>query len=116
MSLLLRFFGTVAAVILVIHFVPGVSTSGAWQTILLIAFAWSVISLTVKPVIHLFALPITMLTLGLFSLIINALLFWLMAAIVPGFYVSGFIPALFGSALLAIFSGIIHALVKPRRA
>ena len=114
MSILLRFLGTLAAVILTIHLVPGVSAPGGWATILLVALVWSAISLTIKPVLHLLTLPITILTLGLFSLLINAFLFWLLAVIVPGFVVSGFVPALVGSIALAIFNWLIHTVVKPR--
>ncbi len=114
MHVLLKYLGTVAAVILTIHLVPGISAIGGWLTILLVALVWSAVSLTLKPVLHLLALPITLLTLGLFSLVINALLFWLVAVIVPGFIVEGFIPALIGSVVLSIVSSVIHALIKPR--
>ena len=110
----MRYVGTVAAVIVTILLVPGVSAPGGWRTILLVALVWSAISFTIKPILHLLALPITILTLGLFSLIINALLFWFMAALVPGFVVAGFAPALIGSVVLSIVISVIHALTKPR--
>jgi len=68
---------------------------------------WSVIITVIKPILHVLALPITIITLGLFTFVINALLFWAMEFIVPGFSVEGFIPALLGSVVLSVISGLI---------
>ena len=114
MSILLKFLGTAAAVFLTIHIVPGISSEGGLVTVFLVALAWSAISLIIKPVLHLLALPITILTFGLFALVLNAFLFWAMAAVVPGFSVDGFMPALLGSIALSIISWFIHSIFKPR--
>src|SRR3989344_2171514 len=98
MNILLRYLGTVAAVFL---------------TILLVALVWSVITMVIRPTLALLTLPITIITLGLFSLVLNALLFWLMEAIVPGFTVDGFFPALLGAVVLSILSWLIHSIFKP---
>ncbi len=113
MNILLRYLGTAAAVILTIYLVPGVAAPGGWVTVFLVALVWSAISLTIKPLLHLLALPITILSFGIFALIINALLFWLVAVLVPGFVVSGFLPALFGSIVLSILNWLIHSVFKP---
>ena len=113
MNILLRYLGTVAAVFLTIHFVPGVNAEGGWLTILLVALVWSVITMVIRPTLALLTLPITIITLGLFSLVLNALLFWLMEAIVPGFTVDGFFPALLGAIVLSILSWLIHSVFKP---
>lgn len=112
MNMLLKFLGTAAAVFLTINIVGGLSVTGGWVTILLIALVWSAVSLVIKPVLHILALPITILTFGLFALVINALLFWLVAAIVPGFSVHGFVPALLGSIVLSILNWLIHSIFK----
>lgn len=114
MNMLLKFLGTAAAVFLTINIVPGISSEGGWVTVFLVALVWSAISLIIKPILHVLALPITILTFGLFALVLNALLFWAMAAVVPGFVVEGFIPALLGSIVLSIVSWLIHAVFKPR--
>ena len=114
MRLLVRYLCTVVAVILTVYLVPGVSAPGGWETVFIVALVWSAISLVIKPVLHILTLPITILTFGLFALILNALLFWLMAAIVPGFVVSGFFPALFGAIVLSILNWLIHAAFKPQ--
>src|SRR3990167_1866667 len=110
MKMLLSDLGTVAAVFLTIYFVPGVIAEGGWLTILLVALAWSVITMVIRPVLALLTLPITIITLGLFSLVLNALLFWLMEAIVPGFTVDGFFPALLGAVVLSILSWLIPSI------
>src|SRR3989344_6525422 len=107
MSILLRYLGTVAAVILTIYLVPGVDAPGGWVTVFLVALVWSAISFTIKPILHILALPITILTFGIFALVVNALLFWLVAVLVPGFVVSGFLPALLGSIVLSVLAWLI---------
>lgn len=114
MHILLRYLGTVAAVFLTISLVPGIAAPGGAVAIFLMALVWSAISLTIKPILQVLALPITILTFGIFALVLNALLFWLVAAIVPGFAIQGFIPALIGSVLLSVLNWLIHALLTPR--
>ena len=108
MSFIIHFFGIAVAVYLTVNIVPGISVTGGWMTMLLLALVWSVIMTVIKPVLQLLALPITILTLGLFYFIVNALLFWAMALIVPGFAVAGFLPALLGSVVLSVLSWLIH--------
>lgn len=113
MGTLLRYFGTVAAVVLTVRLVPGIivsdSTLGSsWITILLVALVWSVIVEIIKPVLTILTLPITVITFGLFSFVVNALLFWAITLIVPGFAIAGFWPALLGALVLSILSWLIH--------
>ena len=108
MHFLFRYLAIVAAVYLTVNLVPGIAVTGGWPTDLLIALVWSVIITVIKPVLNILSLPITVITLGLFSLVVNALLFWAMTWIVPGFFVTGFLPALLGSIVLSIFSWLIE--------
>ena len=112
MKILLRYLGTVAAVLLTIHLVSGISAGGSWTTILLVALVWSVISMVIKPVLHILTLPITFLTLGLSSLLINTLLFWAMTLVVPGFVVTGFLAAFLGALVLSLFNWFIHLVIS----
>lgn len=107
MKTILSYLGTVGAVLLTVNLVPGISVSGGWVTILLVALVWSVIVMVIKPVLSILTLPITIITLGLFSFVLNALLFWAMTLIVPGFVVSGFLPALLGALVLSILTWLI---------
>jgi putative membrane protein len=111
MHTVLRYLGTVAAVYLTVTLVPGVSVSGGWITILLVALVWSVITMVIRPVLKILTLPINILTVGLFSFVLNALLFWAMTLVVPGFIVAGFVPALLGALVLSILSWLIHLII-----
>lgn len=105
---MLRFLGTVAAVVLTVHIVPGISVTGGWITIFLAALVWSVIAMVIRPVLSLLTLPITLLTFGLFAFVLNALLFWAMELVVPGFSVDGFLSALLGAIVISILSWLIQ--------
>jgi putative membrane protein len=108
MHTIFRYLGTVAAVVLTVYLVPGVTVYGGWLTILLVALAWSVITMIIRPVLQILTLPVTLITFGLFSFILNALLFWAMTLIVPGFVVSNFLAALLGAIVLSILAWLIH--------
>ncbi len=107
----LRYLGTVAAVFLTVNLVPGITVAGGWITILIVSLVWSVIATVVKPVLKILTLPITIITLGLFSFILNALLFWAMTLIVPGFVVAGFWSAFLGALVLSILSWFIQKIL-----
>ncbi len=106
-TILLRYLGTVGAILITIHIVPGITDTG-WQATLLAALVWSIITLVIKPVLKILTLPITLITFGLFTFVLNALLFWFMAIIVPGFAVAGFWTALLGAFILSILTWLIN--------
>lgn len=107
-KVLIHILGIAGALLLIAEFVPGVTIS-SFYTAVIVALCWGVMSVTIRPVLGILTLPINMLTLGLFSFVLNALLFWLLAVLVPGFSVAGFIPALSGSVILLIVSWALHA-------
>ena len=111
MITIFKFLGTVAAVYLTVSLVPGVSATGGWISILLVALAWSVITMVIRPVLKILTLPITIITFGLFSFVLNAILFWGMTLVVPGFIVAGFLPALLGALVLSILVWLIHMIL-----
>jgi putative membrane protein len=92
---------------LTVNLVPGI-TAADWTTILLVALVWSVITLVVRPVLSILMLPVTLITFGLFSFVLNALLFYAIAWVMPGFAVAGFWPALLGALVLSIISWFIQ--------
>ena len=108
MHFLVRFLAIAVAVYLTVNLVPGITVTGGWMTMLIVAIVWSVITMVIRPVLQLLSLPITIITLGLFSFILNALLFWAMELVVPGFEVAGFFPALLGSIVLSLISWLIQ--------
>ena len=95
------------ALILVAKITPGVEISSFIAAMIAIAVI-GLINVFIKPIITILTLPINILTLGLFTFIINAALFGLTAFLVPGFSVGGFFPAIVGSILFSIFSMIIN--------
>ncbi len=111
MHTVLKYLGTVAAVVLTVNIVPGITVEGGWLTILLVAVVWSVIVTVIKPVLGILTLPITLITFGLFSFVLNALLFFAMTLVVPGFIVAGFWPALFGAIVLSVLTWLIHKIL-----
>ncbi|HBB43820.1 MAG: hypothetical protein UW27_C0002G0042 [Parcubacteria group bacterium GW2011_GWA1_44_13] len=104
----------VALVILVLpSFVPGIEiASGAFGTAMLVALFFGILNAVVRPIILLIAFPITLITLGLFSFVVNAGLFWWVGSFVKGFYVAGFVPALLGSLVVSATAFIIDKLLS----
>ena len=92
------------------YVVPGFHVTD-FYTALIIAVLLGIIGITLKPILVLLTLPITLLTFGLFSFIINAGILWFLASFVQGFSIDGFIPALIGGVVIAVVQGIVHRLV-----
>jgi len=74
---------------------------------LVAAFLLGIVNTIIRPILVLLTLPLTVLTLGLFLLVINGLMLWLVSALVSGFHVSGFWGAVFGSILISIVSWLL---------
>lgn len=89
--------------------IPGIRVSGV-GALLVAALVIGLINALVKPLLVILTLPVTILTLGLFLLILNGLLFWLAAAIVPGFDVDGFLAALLGALVMAVLGWLLATL------
>ena len=83
-------------------------------TALVVALVLGLINAIIRPVLVLLTLPVTILTLGFFILVINALLFWAVASFVEGFQVAGFWSAFWGAIIYALVSWAIAALLLPR--
>jgi len=99
-----------AALLGIAQIVPGIEVTG-WYAAFITALVWGLILLLVRPILTLLTLPINFITLGLFSFVLNALLFWCMAGVVPGFSVSGFLPALEGSVLLTLVAWALNVVL-----
>jgi putative membrane protein len=91
------------AVLIASYLIPGVTVSTFWWA-LLAALVLGLVNAVIKPILILLTLPINILTLGLFTLVIDAALVLLVSFIVPGFRVAGFWPALFFSIALSIIN------------
>ena len=96
MHLLLRWLISAAAIFIVPFIVPGVTIENPWNA-LMAALVIGLINMVIRPILMILTLPVTVLTLGLFTLVINAVLFWIASTIVQGFIVEGFIAAFLGA-------------------
>lgn len=92
------------AILITSYLIPGAATTLVGALILAVVLA--IINLFIKPLIFVLTLPVNILTLGLFSLVINALLVMLAAVIVPGFAVSGFWSALIFAIVLSLINAV----------
>lgn len=111
MKLLVRWFLLAAALLLVARVAPGVGING-FTAALLAALVMGLLNTLVRPLLVLLTLPVTVLTLGLFLFVINALIFWLASDLLPGFQVEGFLAALLGSLLYSVAGTIIDSAIE----
>jgi len=82
--------------------------------ILIVALIFGVINALVKPIVKLLSLPVLILTLGLFTLVINALLLWLTASLSSNLTVSGFWPAFWGAIIISLVSSLLSMFVSDK--
>jgi len=111
MFFLLRLISNALIIIGIAYLVPGISVS-SFYTAMLVAIILGVINAVIRPIIILLTLPVNILSLGLFTLVINALLFWLTSTIVKGFTVEGFLPAFLGALILWLASWLTNGFIK----
>jgi len=108
MRFLVHWFLLAVALALTAWLLPGVHVDSV-GALVVAALVLGFLNAVLRPVLVLLTLPLTLLTLGLFYLILNAILFALAATLVPGFHVGGFGSAFFG----AIFMGVISLILRP---
>jgi putative membrane protein len=109
-SLLLHWIISALSLMIVAYIFPGIQLQGMGAA-LIAPIVIGLINATIGLILKIITLPLTILTLGIFWLIINALMLQLAAAIVPGFYVAGFVSAFFGAIVLSIVSMILRSFV-----
>ncbi|PIR46494.1 MAG: hypothetical protein COV07_04010 [Candidatus Vogelbacteria bacterium CG10_big_fil_rev_8_21_14_0_10_45_14] len=105
MRILARWFVSAASILLVAYLVPGIEVSGIYIA-LVVAVLLGIANTFVRPVLFILTLPITILTLGLFTLVINGIVFWWLASFVQGFQIDGFWYAVLGALLVSMFSSL----------
>lgn len=111
MGFLIRLVVNAIALIAVAYLVPGVHVSG-FGGALIAALILGIVNAILRPVLVILSLPLEILTLGLFTLVINALLFWLVGKFGVGLTVDGFGPAFVGAIVLAIVSWLLSHLTR----
>ncbi len=110
-AFIIRWLVTTLAVFAAAHIVPGVSYGG-WGPLIGASLLLGIINALVRPVLLLLSLPFIIVTMGIFILVLNALLFWLVSALVPGFNVSGFWSAFFGAVVVSLVSWAMSSIFR----
>jgi putative membrane protein len=118
MRFLIRLLITAAALWLSVLLIPGIDYVGVWHGLLIVALVFGVVNAIIRPILLHLTCPLVLLTLGLFVLVLNALMLWLTAALAGalgiGFTVAGFVPALLGALVVGITSTALTILVGKR--
>ena len=99
------------ALLLVAYLYPGVQVQN-FTSALIAAFVIGLFNMVLRPILVVLTLPVTLVTLGLFLFVINALLFWAAASVLDGFHVNGFGAALLGSLIYSAIMLVVDAAVK----
>jgi putative membrane protein len=99
------------SLILATNIVDGFDVDSFWPTAVLAAFILGILSITVRPLLKLFSLPITIMTLGLFGFLINIGVFWLLTFI-PGVSISNFMAAFWGLIIVTVAGWIVDIIFK----
>jgi putative membrane protein len=109
-DLLIHWFLSAGSLLIVAFIFPGIRVDGLGPA-LLAPIVIGLINATLGLIIKVITLPLTIITLGIFWLVINALMLQLAAAIVPGFYIAGFVSAFLGAIVLSIINILLRSLI-----
>ena len=107
-GMFIRWLILTVAVLAAAYFVEGIHVASFWSAFFAAA-ALGILNTILKPVLIIVTLPVNILTLGLFTLVINALLLKMASGVIPGFDVQGFWPAVLGAILISIVSWILNS-------
>jgi putative membrane protein len=111
MTFIARWLINMAAIMLIAYLLPTVIwVDGVWAAFVA-ALLLGIVNAIIRPILILLTLPLTLMTFGLFLLVINGLMLWLVAALVGGFHVNGFWGAVFGSILISLVSWILSRIL-----
>lgn len=109
--MILRWIANAIGLVVVAAVLPGIELHGA-VAVIIAALVLGVVNAIIRPILLLISLPLNIVTLGLFTFVVNALMLELTASVVPGFQVHGFLTAIVASLLLAIISSIVTHLAR----
>ncbi len=112
-SFLLRWATTALAIGVAAQVVPGIQVDSLWAACAA-ALLLGLVNVTLRPILLLLTLPLTVVTLGLFALVINGAMLALVAGVVKGVHVAGFGSAVLGAILVSLVGGVLSWLLQPR--
>jgi len=114
-NLLLRWLINGVALYVAAELVPGIYADGGWPVLVLMALIFGLVNALIRPTLKFLTCPLIVLTLGLFTLVINALMLqlasWLGRQLGLGFYVAGFWPAFWGALVISVVSFVLTMLI-----
>ncbi|MCB9818897.1 phage holin family protein [Candidatus Nomurabacteria bacterium] len=105
MKLVIHVLIVAVALLVSAYIIPGIEVTSVYIAIIA-ALILGLLNLVIRPVLFVLTLPLTIVTFGLFALVLNALIFWFAASFIEGFTVTGFIPALLGSIVVSVASAL----------
>jgi putative membrane protein len=108
---ILTWLGAAIALIITANFVPGFKVD-SFTAALIGAAVMGLVNAVVRPILVFLTFPLTIVTLGLFLLVVNAIAFWLVVAFTPGLHIAGFLTALIASIVLTLVSTVISLLLR----
>ena len=108
MRLILKLGINAAALWVAAKVISGVHLDGDWKSILLVALVFGLVNVFVKPILKFFSLPALILTLGLFTLVINTALLALTALLMDSFSIDGVVPAFLGALVVSVVSLVLN--------
>lgn len=118
-KILIKWLMNTVAIMLAIKFVPGITYTGSWWGILFVGIIFGLVNTFIRPFIKLLTLPLLVLSLGLFTFIINAMMLsitsWISEQFSLGFHVVGFKPALLGALIISLVSMALSCLIPPEK-
>ncbi|HWI93587.1 MAG TPA: phage holin family protein [Flavisolibacter sp.] len=114
MRFIVKLLVTALAVWVAAYVLPGVHLENDAKTIIIVALVLALLNAIVKPILIILTIPVTIVTLGLFLLVINALMVVWTSKLVDGFKVDGWLTALFFSLIVSVVSYILHSIAKDR--
>ena len=111
MPFFIRMAANAIAILLIAYLFPQVLSADSVLAALAAAFVLGIVNAVIKPILVVLTFPVTVVTLGVFLLVLNGLLLWLVTAIVPGFHVNGFFGAVVGSVCVSVVSWVLTRVV-----
>ena len=119
MSLVIRLLVNAVALWCAARFINGISYAGSWQGLVGLSLVFGIVNAFIRPVLSFFSFPIQIVTLGLFTLVLNALMLmltaWLAVRFDIAFAVRGFVPALLGAIVISIVGMVLGAVLGPEK-
>lgn len=112
-SFLVRWFATALAIGVAAQVLPGIQVDGLWPTVVA-ALLLGLANVTIRPILFLLTLPLTLLTLGLFALVVNGAMLAMVASLVKGVRVAGFGSAILAAGLISLVGGLLAWLLQLR--